>query len=68
MEPDGDVKQVNDESAAVTDDVEGHNFGPAVVGALVTWSHGRQREIDRRRDDEPLAPLSKPFPRMRDKK
>jgi hypothetical protein len=69
MDPHGEVKQVVDEpleAVDATDDVEGHSFGPAVLGTIMTMQHGRQRQPERHGTDDALPPLTKPFPRMRE--
>jgi len=68
MEPQGEIKQVDDETTETTEDVEGHTFGPAVLGTILTSQHGRQRQPQKRGGDEALPPLTRPFPRMRDDK
>lgn len=68
MDPDGEIKQVADESDETMDDVEGHTFGPAVLGTILTSQHGRQRQPEKHGGDEALPPLTRPFPRMRDDK
>ena len=67
MDTDSHVEQVVDqplEGADTTDDVEGHTFGPAVLGTIMTMQHGRQRQPEKRGGEDALPPLTKPFPRM----
>ena len=65
MDPEPEIKEIASEPTT-DEDVEGHNFGPAVLGTIAAMQHGRARLPEKRSPEEPLAPLTKPFPRMRD--
>jgi hypothetical protein len=65
MDPEPEIKEIASEPTP-EGDVEGHNFGPAVIGTIAAMQRGRDRFPEKRSQEEPLAPLTKPFPRMRD--